>query len=109
VRHFGVTPRLLRSVDVELIAFRVLHPDRVVVEPFPGQCASDGGAQAGQPAGLRGYDGFVRGWVAGPVRGADLEARLRDLEPTSDDAPSSGGGEGGEWLVPDRVVEHAAS
>src|SRR5262249_605543 len=53
VQHFGVTPRLLRSVDIELVAFRVLHPDRVVVEPFPGQCASDGGAQAGQPAGLR--------------------------------------------------------
>src|ERR1700745_4344032 len=40
------------SVDVELVAFRVLHPDRVVVEPFLGQCSSDGGAQAGQPAGL---------------------------------------------------------
>src|SRR5260221_3713804 len=53
VRHFGMTPRLLRSVDIELVAFRVLHPDRVVVEPFLGQCASDGGAQAGQPAGLR--------------------------------------------------------
>src|SRR5215813_14762717 len=53
VRHFGMTPWLLRSVDIELVAFRVLHPDRVVVEPFLGQCASDGGAQAGQPAGLR--------------------------------------------------------
>src|SRR5215469_10933986 len=48
-----VTLRLLRSVDVELVAFRVFHPDRVVVEPFFGQCASDGGAQASQPAGLR--------------------------------------------------------
>src|SRR5260370_16364867 len=53
LRHFGMTPRLLRSVDIELVAFRVLHPDRVVVEPFLGQCASDGGAQAGQPASLR--------------------------------------------------------
>src|SRR5258708_10209367 len=53
VRHFGMTPRLLRSVEIELVAFRVLHPDRVVVEPFLGQCASDGGAQAGQPASLR--------------------------------------------------------
>src|SRR2546421_4095129 len=44
---------LLWSVDIELVAFRVLHPDRVVVEPFLGQWASDGGAQAGQPAGLR--------------------------------------------------------
>src|SRR5438552_1349354 len=44
---------LLWSVDVELVAFRVLHPDRVVVEPFLGQGASDGGTQAGQPAGLR--------------------------------------------------------
>jgi hypothetical protein len=44
VRHFGVMPRLLRSVDIELVAFGVLHPDRVVVEPFLGQCASDGGA-----------------------------------------------------------------
>src|SRR5450755_3835624 len=44
---------LLRSVDIELVAFRVLHPDRVVVRPFLGQCASDGGAQARQPAGLR--------------------------------------------------------
>ena len=44
---------LRRSVDIELIAFGVLHPDRVVVQPFLGQCASDGGAQAGQPAGLR--------------------------------------------------------
>src|SRR5204863_9609900 len=35
------------SVDIELVAFRVLHPDRVVVEPFLGQCAGDGGAQAG--------------------------------------------------------------
>src|SRR6266567_6834151 len=43
----------MRSVDIELVAFRVLHPDRVVVEPFLGQCASNGGAQAGQPAGLR--------------------------------------------------------
>src|SRR5947207_7221561 len=43
----------LRSVDIELVAFRVLHPDRVVVEPFLGQWASDSGAQAGQPAGLR--------------------------------------------------------
>src|SRR6516162_5035816 len=44
---------VLRSVDVELVAFRVLHPDRVVVEPFLGQWACDGGAQAGQPTGLR--------------------------------------------------------
>src|SRR5262249_61251357 len=27
--------------------------DHYAVEPFPGQCASEGGAQAGQPAGLR--------------------------------------------------------
>jgi hypothetical protein len=32
------------SVDIELVAFRVLHPDRVVVEPFFCQRASDGGA-----------------------------------------------------------------
>src|SRR5215467_16206103 len=49
-----------RSVDIELVAFRVLHPDRVVVEPFLGQCASDGGAQAGEPAGL-GVDSFRAG------------------------------------------------
>ena len=46
-------PRLLRSVDVEFVAFRVLHPDRVVVQPFLRQRTSDGGAQAGQTAGLR--------------------------------------------------------
>ena len=34
------------SVDVELVAFRVLHPDRVVVEPFLSQCARDGRAEA---------------------------------------------------------------
>src|SRR6185437_16577875 len=44
---------LARSVDIELVALWVLHPDRVVVHPFLGQCARDGGAQAGQPAGLR--------------------------------------------------------
>src|SRR5690242_19423498 len=44
---------LLRSVDIELVAFRVLHPDRVVVQAFLGQCARDGGAQTGQPSGLR--------------------------------------------------------
>jgi hypothetical protein len=32
-----MTPRLLRSVNIELVAFWVLHPDRVVVEPFLGQ------------------------------------------------------------------------
>src|SRR5262249_60563859 len=46
-------PWISRSVDIKLVAFRVLHPDRVVVETFLGQCASDGAAQAGQPAGLR--------------------------------------------------------
>src|ERR1022692_2776374 len=44
---------LRRSVDIELMAFRVLHPDRVVVQPFRGQGPGGGGAQAGQPAGLR--------------------------------------------------------
>ena len=43
-----IEPRLLRSVDIEFVAFRVLHPDRVVVQSFLGQCASDGGAQAGR-------------------------------------------------------------
>src|SRR5579871_1305047 len=43
------------SVDVELVALRVPHPDRVVVEPRIGKRAADGGAQVGQPARLRVY------------------------------------------------------
>ena len=38
----------LRSVDIELVSLRVLHPDRVMVEPFVVQWASDGGAEAGE-------------------------------------------------------------
>src|SRR5215469_6054226 len=45
--------RSLRSVDVELVAFRVLHPDRIVVESFLGQRASNGRTEADQSAGLR--------------------------------------------------------
>jgi len=41
-----------RSVDVELVALRVLQPDRVVVEPFLLHDAGNAGAQAGQPARL---------------------------------------------------------
>src|SRR5215813_12231982 len=76
VRHFGMTPWLLRSVDIELVAFRVLHPDRVVVEPFLGQCASDGGAQAGQPAGLR-VDSLPASpdRVRPPATGVDVEVQ----------------------------------
>jgi hypothetical protein len=33
------------SVDVELVAFRVLHSDGVVVEPLFREGARDGGAQ----------------------------------------------------------------
>ncbi|WP_200825516.1 hypothetical protein [Kibdelosporangium aridum] len=40
------TPGRGLSVDVELVALRVLHPDRVVIKPFVGQGAGDGGTEA---------------------------------------------------------------
>jgi hypothetical protein len=39
-------------VDVELVAFWVLHPDRVVVEPVGGHRPADRGPQCGQPGGF---------------------------------------------------------
>src|SRR5215469_2894972 len=64
------------SVDVELVAFRVLHRDPVVVESFLGQAAHDGGAQGGQPAGL-GVDLLPAGLHGDrpPAAGVDVEVQ----------------------------------
>jgi hypothetical protein len=49
--HGRVVP--LPSVDIELVALGVPHPDRVVADLLlPGQRAGDGGTQRCQPAGL---------------------------------------------------------
>ena len=40
------------SVDVELVAFGVLHSYRVVIEALGGQGSGDGGPEAGQLLGL---------------------------------------------------------
>jgi hypothetical protein len=63
-------------VDVEFVAFRVFHPDRVVVEPFSGHCAADGGAQGGQPGGL-GVDAVAAGLegVGALAAGVDVEVQ----------------------------------
>src|ERR1700759_3758505 len=65
-----------QSVDVELVAFGVLHPDRVVVEPVSGQGAEDGGAQCGQPAGLGVDPLFARpDRDVPPATGVDVEVQ----------------------------------
>src|SRR5690242_9935012 len=44
----GVSSCGTGSVDVELVAFRILHPDRVVIEPVGSERSGDGGAERGQ-------------------------------------------------------------